>query len=65
MFSLACNTIWKLFSTLYHVFNSKQFKFVYGTILSSLQPCQKSKKDLNITCVYRKHQTELLKFKQV
>jgi hypothetical protein len=49
-----------MLSTLCHVFNVKQLKFVYGTIIS-LQPCQKSENELNITWVYRKHQTQLLK----
>ena len=53
-----------MLSTLYHVFNVKQLKFAYGTIIS-LQPHQKSENKLNINWEYRKHQTQLLKFEQL
>jgi hypothetical protein len=43
-----------MLSTLYHVFNVKQLKFAYGTIIS-VQPCQKYKNEINASWVYRKH----------
>jgi hypothetical protein len=53
-----------MFLILHHIFNVKQLKFAYGTIIS-LQPHQKSENKLNITWEYRKHQTQLLKFEQL
>ena len=53
------NHPFKSVSSLY----AKQLKFAYETI-TSLQPCQKSENELNITWVYKKHKTWLLKLKQ-
>ena len=45
-----------MFLILYYIFNIKQLKFAFKTIVS-FQPGQKSESELNISWVYRKYQT--------